>query len=456
MTDDAALRHELGLMRLLAALLTVLWAVIAVTITSAYRPGGAIDIVVALACLLPAFVAAIGVAWPPRASGGTDRAVLVWAWLLAVLFAIPILYGVALSLAGDGPRSLVPSLESAYGGAVALFLTAWFSVVGAVHRRRRVELLERRASLLAVGLAAVLTLALGLGFLFVALVNDQAHRETEPAASRFGPTDPEVIPPFCDQTPRLGRNAVVRIEAWSSLDDIERGRALVTGERGGRDERWSGSWRGLDGQGRQAYRRVGAQAWINDLDGDPGARGTAWRAVQPDPFELFGARDLTLDGPPHAVVAVPRGAIVAEDLGLELVEDARARHCRTFIDGPMALDTFLPLRWLLLDSSAAPSNEITRWRGELDWWVFGDGEMGMASVEVSGPRSEVDWDGEGTRVVLAARLEAVDRDRRVDISAPAAASTSAPASPSAEPTPSAKPSASAGTASSPALESGAP
>ena len=53
------------------------------------------------------------------------------------------------------------------------------------------------------------------------------------------------------------------------------------------------------------------------------------------------------------------GEIVPEDLGIEIIEGARARHCRTFIDGPTALDAFLPLRWLLADSSEVPAGAIS-------------------------------------------------------------------------------------------------
>ena len=100
-----------------------------------------------------------------------------------------------------------------------------------------------------------------------------------------------------------------------------------------------------------------------------------------------------MDGPPQALVDVPRGSIVAEDLGIEVIEGAPARHCRTFMDGPTALDAFLPLRWLLDDGLARGATDVGRWRGEMDWWVFGDGELGRARVEVSGSRADTDLAG---------------------------------------------------------------
>jgi hypothetical protein len=191
---------------------------------------------------------------------------------------------------------------------------------------------------------------------------------------------------------------------------------------------------------------VGPLAWSNDRSDDPGAPGTTWQAVPPDPFGMLGPAALTMDGPPQAVADAPRGAIVAEDLGLEIIEGARARHCRTFMDGKTALATFLPLRWLLTDSSFAPEDALSRWRGEMDWWVFADGELGLASVEVSGSRADTDWDAEGTRAVLAARLEAVDRDEAVDGGAPVS-SAGAPRAAGPTATPAAGPSA------TPAIES---
>jgi hypothetical protein len=111
------------------------------------------------------------------------------------------------------------------------------------------------------------------------------------------------------------------------------------------------------------------------------------------------------------------------------------------MDGPAALHTFLPLRWLLANDSFVPDVAIERWRGELDWWVFADGELGMASVEVSGSRSATSWGSGVVLAVLEARLEATARDVQMEVVAPfettpsaaapdaAAESTSAAATP---------------------------
>lgn len=428
-------------MRILAVILTLVWAGVAIVVASAYRPGGPVDIVVALACFAPVLVADAGVVWPPLARTHRGRVALVWIWVVAILLAIPVFYGIAVNLASSGPRSLVPSIEAAYGGALALATMTFFSMVGLIHLRRRVRVFERRATWLSAGLTVVLSIALGSALLFVALVNDQMLREQEPSSSRFGPTDQDVVPPFCDVPLRLGRFADVTIDAVSKAGGIERGQARLQGRRDGNDEAWGGSWSGPDGAGQQAYLRIGSDAWLNVDGDDPDAPGSSWQDVPPDPFGMVGARSLTMDGPPHAIAAVPRGDIVAEDLGLEVIEGARSRHCRTFMDGPAALHTFLPLRWLLANDSFVPDDAIERWRGEMDWWVFADGELGMASVEVSGSRSATSWGSGEVLAVLEARLEATERDVQIEVAAPfettpsaaapdaAAESTSAAATP---------------------------
>ena len=444
MSDPAATR---GPMRGLAVALAGLWTATALAVAAAYRPGGPLDILVALICFGPLLVAVVGVVWPPVADRHRHRVALVWLWIAAILLAIPVLYGVVSTLAADDLRSLVPSAEAAYAGLLAVFAMALFSVTGFVHERRRAAIFERRATLLAILLALALTALIAAAFVLVVLINDDGLRASRPPRSPYGPTDPERVPPFCDDPIRLGRQAVVTIRATSSLDDVVRGEALLRGQRRGIDESWSGSWSGPDGSGRDglpAPRRAG----LAECPGpDPASDERDWLATEPDPFGMAGLDRLTMDGPPLAWVDVPRGAIVAEDLGLELIDGASARHCRTFMDGPTAMERFLPLRWLLRDDSGHDEDDIRRWRGEMDWWVFGDGELGRAVVEVSGSRADTDWQATGVRAELQAELEALDRDRALDVSLPAL--------PPPTPAPSGQPGVSSST-SAPALQSAAP
>ena len=402
-------------MQALAVVLVVLWVMIAVAVAAVYRPGGPVDVLVLIACLVPVAVATLGVVWPPHPASPRDRTALVWLWLIALLFAIPVLYGVVTDLVSVSPISLIPSAEAAYAAIIAFASTAIFSALGFAHKRRDARVFERSATMSTLLLASGLTVAIAVAFGGVALVNDRSQRIDEATASRFGPTDADVVPPDCDVPPRLGDDAIVSIVARSSIDNEPRGEALLDGRRGGDDESWGGSWVDPAGNGALAYRRVGSRAWINRGSDDPEAPGTTWEEVAADGFGMSGGSGLTMDGPPHAIVSGPRGSIVSEDLGLAFVEGAQARHCRTFINGPTALSTFLPLRWLV--SEIDPSN-LADWRGEMDWWVFSDGELGRASVMVSGNRAGV-WAQPGVRGTLEADLLATDRYRPVDVSQPA-------------------------------------
>jgi hypothetical protein len=349
-----------------------------------------------------------------------------------VLLGIPVLYGVASSLTA-ADQSLAPSIEAAYAGGLALLAMAWSSVLGFAHTRLRVPVFERQASFVAGGLAVVLSAAVGALFGVLVLINEATLIEEEQARSPFGPVGASLVPPDCDAGVQLGPNALITITARSSLDDEPRGSARLEGMRRGRDEAWSATWTGPDGDGRASYLRLGERAWLRDESVQSAGRdgATAWRVVTPDPFDLASDARLTLDGPPHTIVDVPRGGIVAEDLGLEVVEGATARHCRTFMDGPTALDTFLPLRWVLHGSAEPADDQVRRWRGEMDWWVFADGELGRARVEVSGSRADTDWDATGVRAVLDAQLDAVERDDVPDIAATDPGQQDAPTPPTA-------------------------
>jgi hypothetical protein len=444
-TDRVRWRREV---RLLATLLASLWAGLAVAIVVAYRPGGPLDAAVVLAGLLPVLVAAVGVAWPASPGAPRDRLALGWLWLAAVLFAIPLLYSVLATLAQGGPQRLVPSGEFAYGALVALCLMALFSLAGPVHAQRGTTVFERGSSIRS--LLAAVAAALAIALVFGALVglNDAALRSAEPPRSRFGPTDPAIDPPLCDVPIAIGEFATVTLTASASIDGQALAEARLDGRRSRLDEAWSASWSvpaDVRSTAGLAYRRVANAAWLNEGGSDVDAPGIAWRPVPIGSFDLAGADGLTLDGPTGALLSGPPGSLVVEDLGIEIVEGARARHCRTFVDGPSALATFLPLRWLVSGRIDDPRQALVAWRGELDWWVFSDGELGRASVEVSGNRSDAWAALEGVRGSLSAVLEAVDRSQPTDVVAPRAANRATapadrgntpPASPGSAPAPS--------------------
>ena len=168
----------------------------AIAIATAYRPGGPIDVLVALACFVPVAIADVGVVRPAKRLTRRHRTALVWVWLGAVVFVLPVIYGIASTVTPDGPQRLLPSREAAYAGAIALYLMSYFSVVGLVHHRLGARPLQRRASLVSAGIAAVLTVVAGTAFLFVALANERESRDEVAALdiSRFGPRP---SPSFC-------------------------------------------------------------------------------------------------------------------------------------------------------------------------------------------------------------------------------------------------------------------
>jgi hypothetical protein len=425
--DDAPARSRS--LRLAGVVLVGLWVALALAVAVAYRPGGELDLFVAIAASLPVVVSAAGVAWPATTRSHRDLVGLAWIWVAAVLLTIPVLYAVASSLASGGPQRLVPSAEAAYGSVMALGATALFCLIGPVHQRAGHRVFERRASLGSLGLAALATGAIAVVFGGVMVVNERTLRAELPVASHFGPTDPDVVPPECDRPPGLGRTGRIVLSARLLVDDRIVAEADLDGRRDGRDEVWSGGWthvptsavapeRGA-ADGRVAYRRVGPQAWLNAVNGDPDAPYTTWREVDPDPFGLVDPESLTMDGPVRTVVGGVRGPVVTEDVGFEVIDGARARHCRAFVDGPIALSSFLPLRWLVSGNATGLPTDLPAWRGDLDWWVFGDGQLGRAAIEVSGLQSDA-WSGLGAiEGMLRADLDVTDRSQAVDVTGPA-------------------------------------
>ncbi len=105
----------------------------------------------------------------------------------------------------------------------------------------------------------------------------------------------------------------------------------------------------------------------------------------------------------------PGSRLPSEDLGVETVGAAQARHCRVALNGAIALEAFPALRWFLGQDPFTARRELEFWEGKLDWWVAGDGELGMAAVAIHGPAYDGDWPARGFGVTLEARLKVLDR-----------------------------------------------
>jgi hypothetical protein len=115
----------------------------------------------------------------------------------------------------------------------------------------------------------------------------------------------------------------------------------------------------------------------------------------------------------------PAARASAEEVGVEETGGARARHCRVAVDGPTGLRAFPTLRWLVGGMPFEANPQLDVWRGELDWWVFADGQLGMATISLHGPAFGVDWPVRGFQATLEARLTALDRGQLQVIEPPA-------------------------------------
>jgi hypothetical protein len=381
-------------LRLVGALLVVLWAVGAIAVVVAYRPGGPIDGLVAAAALLPAAIAAAGVVWPPLARGTHAAAAIGWLGVLTALLLVPALAGIVGNVAAGGRQTLLPSPEVAYGTLVPLALTCLFTGLGIARAILGETSLRRRRLVLGGALAVALTAVSAGTFGGAALANDLALRELPPrGASPLGPTDPSIVPPVCDGPLRAGRFAEVTIEGAGRIDGVDYGGFRLLGIRSGINERWEATRRTPWGSAAVAYVRVGASASYRESE------SAGWEVVP---------ASATLDGAVVGIALGQEARTAAEDVGIEIVEGAKARHCRLAIDGPTALTAVPALRWLvkrnLFDQRAAA--EV--WRGEIDWWVFGDDELGMARLGVSGPPGG-DWSLSGFQATITAELVARER-----------------------------------------------
>src|SRR5207237_10211494 len=68
----------------------------------------------------------------------------------------------------------------------------------------------------------------------------------------------------------------------------------------------------------------------------------------------------------------------AEERGLEFLEGARARHCRVAIDGRAFQAAFPAVLWM------SARQDLHRWRGSLDYWIFLDGQVGQVTALING------------------------------------------------------------------------
>jgi hypothetical protein len=385
-------------LRLLAVALTVLWAAGGGVVLIAYRPGGPVDLLVGIAASLPLLVSVASIVWPPLVRSDRGSAGIFWLGLLAGLLLIPSIASVAGQVLQGGTEPLLPSLEVVYPWALALLATSLFAGFG-ISRQIIPEIGVGRKRLAAsIAFAVVATSVIGAIFAGVSLADNAALGNVPAAHSRFGPTAANLTPPECSGPLATPKSGSLSFDLSANVDARAVGTVSLTGSRSGSDVSWTAEVVRSDLFGEYGAIRIGSAAWTI-------SPGTGWTATPPTAID-----SQTLDLTVLAGALSLGNRATAEDHGLEYVEGARARHCRAAIDGTTFGLSFPQVWWLVGDASLAT------WRGEIDFWIFGDGEVGMVSGTVNGEAQGIL--PHGLLATVRVKMTAVDRDAPVSISPP--------------------------------------
>jgi hypothetical protein len=386
-------------LRLIALALAVCWVVAAAIVLIAYRPGGPIDVAVGAAALLPAVIAIAGVRWPPIARGNRAFAAMLWLAAGSLLVLVPSIADVIGQLGGRGVQTLLPSVEAAYPWVLGLVGTCLFTGFGMARRRLGEAAMRRRRLVRGITLAALLTLGSGLIFSAVAMGNELALRGHIAASSRFGPTDIDRDPPACDGAMGIGPSAQIGAEIDGTLDGRSMGSIQLGGQRTGADVRWLAYVATSRDLGVHGAATVGSDAWVRDPFG-------TWRRTTP---AALGAVDLDLTA--FRVALSPEARAAAGTQGVGVVEGARARQCRILVDGPTFRAAFPEVVWLVGDA------DLAHWRGQLDYWVFLDGQIGRIAGSVNGDAADIQQGA--LQATIRVDLTATDRGAPLPITPPA-------------------------------------
>jgi hypothetical protein len=386
-------------MRLLAAGLTALWAAAGLLVLVAYRPGGPADLLVGVAMLLPVGIAAMALAWPPAAHGPQSFRLIGALAVGTGLILLPSLASLWRQIADRGLQTLLPSLEAGYPWALAILGTSLFAALGLARRVMGPGAPRGRR------LTAALVAGLGIGLITatlvtsVAVANDLALAGRPAGSSQFGPTDPTLLPPTCDAPITAGGSARLELALSGSIDRRPIGGARVRGTRAGLDFAWTSEVASVQALGLGGAALLATQGWLREPGG-------SWRRV---PGTTVEGESLDLAVLREALDSDARAA--AEELGMAYVEGARARRCRVAIDGDTFRRAFPQVRWLAGDA------DLHRWRGELEYWIFADAQLGRADAWIEGEGFTLR--AGAIRGRLEASLTATERGSPITIVAPA-------------------------------------
>lgn len=378
-------------LRLVAAALVAGWATAAALVLIGYRPGGPLDVAVGVAMIVPVLIALCGLVWPPVSRGPRAFAGMVWLGIGALLCLVPSAIGVVHQLRAEGAQTLLPSPEAAYPWLLALTATSLFSGLGIARRLRGAMALRRRRFADGAIIAVLLTAGAATIFTSVALANELAVRDRDTAGSRFGPTGSRE-PPRCDAPLSAGRSARLAGDLSATVDQQPIGSIDLSGERMGADFRWTAYVATERGLGLAGVARIGDDAWWREPGGGWSRVATAARVI-PETLDVQVLRTALASG----------NRTTAEDYGVEVVEGARSRRCRVAVDGETFRAAFPQIRWLVGEA------DLKDWRGQLDYWIFLDGQLGQVAGSASGEATGIT---EGAlQATVTVLLTATERDR---------------------------------------------
>jgi hypothetical protein len=390
-------------LRLLAVALTVLWGLGGLITLVAYRPGGPIDVFVGLAASLPLPVAAAAIVWPPLVRSDRGSAGIFWLGIGAGLLLLPSIAALSDQIIQGGTQPLLPSLEIIYPWVLALLGTSLFAGLGVSRQLISETGIGRRRLAASVGFAVATTVLIGAVFAGVSLADNAALADRPATTSRFGPTDARLTPPQCAGAIEPASTAQIELDLWGDVDGRSIGTASLTGKRSGSDVSWTAQVVRGDLFGEYGAVLLGPSAWTLEPEGE-------WTAAMRSELQGDPTDSDLLDTTILAQALSPTYRATAEDRGLEYVEGAPARHCRVAVDGLTFMATFPQLIWLSGDAS------VKAWRGQLDYWIFGDGELGRVEGFVNGAAQDIL--PHGLLATVNVRMTATYRGQGVAITAP--------------------------------------
>lgn len=385
-------------LRLIGSALVACWAASGGLILLTYRPGGPLDLIVGLTTLGPIVIAMASVVWPPVARGDRAFSAIMWLGIAGLLCLVPSIVGLVEQLTALGSKTLLPSVEGAYPWLIALSATSLFAGIGVARRLQGGNALRRRRLIAGIGIAIAATGVSGALFGGVAVANDIALRDRAATSSRFGPTAGPDQPPLCDEPLATGTTARLRLDLTGTVDLRPIGSVELSGLRVGSDFRWLAYVATVRQLGEYGAARTGERAWIR-------TPSLGWRRVDADDVTAD-----SLDVRALSTALTHEYRATAEDRGVEVLEGARARRCRIAIDGAIFEATFPQVHWLV------GSADIHRWRGQLDYWVFLDGQVGQVAGSVNGEAVGVMPDA--LQATIEVRLTATERGREFVIYPP--------------------------------------